>query len=186
MLHKTARADLSPMGGCPASSQTQSTAPCPLSYGTVWFLYVWQCLATHGETGLFVFYVINQRMRYGRGASTQQPGEPTTKTWQCGDTIPTATTEWSPPKPLFRSLRYPGTKARGLRVPRFLFRYAITLPMSAKRTTGRWVVYERRDGEFIFLSRLFATRAQAEKERDKLETTFTYKVSLGVGAVAKK
>ena len=58
--------------------------------------------------------------------------------------------------------------------------------MSAKRTTGRWVVYERRDGEFIFLSRLFATRAQAEKERDKLKGTFTYKVSLGVGAIAKK
>jgi hypothetical protein len=51
---------------------------------------------------------------------------------------------------------------------------------------GRWVVYERRNGEFIFLSRPFATRGQAEKERDKLKATFTYKVSLGVGAVAKK
>jgi hypothetical protein len=65
--------------------------------------------------------------------------------------------------------------------------YVITLPMSAKRTKGRWVVYERRNGEFIFLSRLFTTRAQAEKERDKLEAAFTYKkVSLGVGAIAKK
>jgi hypothetical protein len=91
-----------------------------------------------------------------------------------------------PPKSFFRPLRYPDTKARGLRVPRFLFRYAITLPMSAKRMKGRWVVYERRNGEFIFLSRLFTTRAQAEMERDKLKATFTYKVSLGVGAIAKK
>jgi hypothetical protein len=45
-------------------------------------------------------------------------------------------------------------------------------------------VYERRNGEFIVLSRLFTTRAQAEKERDKLEAMFTYKrVSLGVGVV---
>jgi len=47
-------------------------------------------------------------------------------------------------------------------------------------------VYERRNGEFIFLSRPFTTRAQAETERDKLKGTFTYKVSLGVGAIAKK
>ena len=51
---------------------------------------------------------------------------------------------------------------------------------------SRWVVYERRNGEFIFLSRPFTTRAQAETERDKLKGTFTYKVSLGVGAIAKK
>ncbi len=47
-------------------------------------------------------------------------------------------------------------------------------------------MYERRNGEFIFLSRPFTTRAQAETERDKLKGTFTYKVSLGVGAIAKK
>jgi hypothetical protein len=64
--------------------------------------------------------------------------------------------------------------------------YAITLPMSAKRTKGRWVVYERRNGEFIFLSRLFTTKARAEKERDKLEAMFTgKKVSFSVGFVAK-
>jgi len=63
--------------------------------------------------------------------------------------------------------------------------YAIALAMSAKRTKGRWVVYERRKGEFIFLSRLFTTRAQAEKERDRLEAAFTYKkVSFGVGLVS--
>ena len=56
--------------------------------------------------------------------------------------------------------------------------------MSANRIKGRWVVYERRNGEFIFLSRLFTTRAQAEKGRDKLKATFIYKrVSLGVGVV---
>jgi len=58
--------------------------------------------------------------------------------------------------------------------------------MSAKRTK-RWVVYERRNGEFVFLSRLFTTRAQAEKERDKLKTSFKSRLaSLGVGFVAKE
>jgi hypothetical protein len=48
-------------------------------------------------------------------------------------------------------------------------------------------VYEHRNGEFLFVSRLFTTRAQAEKERDKLEAMFTYKrVSLGVGVVKEK
>src|SRR5258708_29670275 len=89
-----------------------------------------------------------------------------------------------PPKSFFRPLRYPDTKARGLRVPRFLFRYAITLPMSAKRMKGRWVVYERRNGEFIFPSRLFTTRAHADKERYKLHATFTYKLSRTVRALA--
>ncbi len=56
--------------------------------------------------------------------------------------------------------------------------------MSAKRTKGRWVVYEHRNGEFIFVSRPFTTRSQAEKERKKLRATLTYKkVSLGVGVV---
>jgi len=50
-----------------------------------------------------------------------------------------------------------------------------------------WVVYEHGNGEFIRLSRPFTTRAQAEKERDKLKATFTYKrVSLGVGFVVKE
>jgi hypothetical protein len=48
-------------------------------------------------------------------------------------------------------------------------------------------VYEQRNGEFIRLSRLFTTRAQAEKERDKLKATFTYKkVSFGVGFVVNE
>ncbi len=57
--------------------------------------------------------------------------------------------------------------------------------MSAKRMKGQWVVYERRNGEFIRLSRLFTTRAQAEKERDKRKVSLKFKrVSLGVGVVA--
>jgi hypothetical protein len=48
-------------------------------------------------------------------------------------------------------------------------------------------VYEQRKGKFILLSRLFTTRPQAEKERDRLEAAFTYKkVSFGVGLVAKE
>jgi len=48
------------------------------------------------------------------------------------------------------------------------------------------VIYERRNGEFIFLSRLFTTRAQAEKERDERQAAFkSKKVSLGVGVVVK-
>jgi hypothetical protein len=44
-------------------------------------------------------------------------------------------------------------------------------------------VYEHRDKEFVFLSRLFATRARADKERQKLAGTFWRKVSLGVAVV---
>jgi hypothetical protein len=56
----------------------------------------------------------------------------------------------------------------------------------SKRTKGRWVVYEHRNGEFIFVSRPFTTRPQAEKERDKLKAEFRYKrVSLGVGVVSQ-
>jgi hypothetical protein len=72
------------------------------------------------------------------------------------------------------------------RTPESSWSYAISLAMSGKRIKGRWVVYERRDGEFIHLSRLFTTRAQAEKERDKRRAAFkSKKVSLGVGVVVK-
>ena len=70
---------------------------------------------------------------------------------------------------------------------RILLEHALTLPMSAKRPKSRWAVYEQRKGKFIHLSRLFTTRPQAEKERDRLEAAFTYKkVSFGVGVVAKE
>ena len=64
---------------------------------------------------------------------------------------------------------------------------AITLSMSAKRTKGQWVVYEHREGEFVSRSKLYTTRARAQKERDKLEAGLISKqVSLGVGIVAKE
>lgn len=68
----------------------------------------------------------------------------------------------------------------------------MTLAMSAKRTKARWVVYERRQGEFVFLSRLFPTRAQAEKERRKLqaeegrEKLKRDQLSIGVGVVGEE
>jgi hypothetical protein len=53
---------------------------------------------------------------------------------------------------------------------------------SERRVDG--LCTSNRNGEFLCVSRLFTTRAQAEKERDKLEAMFTYKrVSLGVGIV---
>jgi len=61
---------------------------------------------------------------------------------------------------------------------RILLELCYNSPMSAKRTKGRWVVYERRKRGFISLSRLFTTSVQAEKERDKLKATFTYKTGL--------
>jgi hypothetical protein len=51
------------------------------------------------------------------------------------------------------------------------------------KRTKRWVVYEHRNKEFVFLSQLFATRAEADKERQKLTGTFYRKVSLGVAVV---
>ncbi len=59
----------------------------------------------------------------------------------------------------------------------------------SKRTKRRWIVYEHRNGEFIRLSRLFTTKAQAEKEREKREKlrAFTFKkASLGVAVVVKE
>ena len=65
-------------------------------------------------------------------------------------------------------------------------RYAYNSLDVRKTNEESLVVCERRNGEFIFLSRPFTTREQAEKERDKLNATFTYKFSLGVGAMANK
>jgi len=66
----------------------------------------------------------------------------------------------------------------------------IRLRMPTKKTKGKWVVYERRlvgpkyEGEIVYVSKFFATRGQAEKERKKLQGTPEYeKRSLGVGFV---
>ena len=55
--------------------------------------------------------------------------------------------------------------------------------MIAKKS-GRWVVYERREGEFVFLSKLVKTRKEAEKERLRLIERLEHKRSaIGVGFV---
>jgi len=55
--------------------------------------------------------------------------------------------------------------------------------MVAKKS-GRWVVYERREGEFVFLSKLLKTRKEAEKERLRLKERLHHKRSaLGVAFV---
>ena len=55
--------------------------------------------------------------------------------------------------------------------------------MIAKKS-GRWVVYERREGEFVFLSKLLKTRKEAEKERLRLKERLEHKRSaIGVGLV---
>ena len=55
--------------------------------------------------------------------------------------------------------------------------------MVAKKS-GRWVVYERREGEFVFLSKLLKSRKEAEKERLRLKERLQHKRSaIGVGFV---
>jgi hypothetical protein len=50
--------------------------------------------------------------------------------------------------------------------------------------TSGWVIYERRDGEFIFLSKPFKTRKQAEQERTRLNARPERKrAAIGVGFV---
>lgn len=53
------------------------------------------------------------------------------------------------------------------------------------KTSGRWVVYERRDGEFVHLSKKFRTRREAEDERLRLQQAMnSRRKALGVGFVA--
>ncbi len=57
--------------------------------------------------------------------------------------------------------------------------------ISMSNTRGRWVVYERRDGEFVHVSKGFKTRTKAEKERERLQQSLKAKRnSLGVGFLA--
>jgi hypothetical protein len=50
--------------------------------------------------------------------------------------------------------------------------------------TGRWLVYNRADGEFIFLSKPFKTKERADRERTKLRVDPEYaRASVGVGFV---
>lgn len=51
------------------------------------------------------------------------------------------------------------------------------------RTIGKWVVYSFRDGGIVRLSKPFATKKLAEKERVKLMRADHKKSALGVGIV---
>lgn len=50
------------------------------------------------------------------------------------------------------------------------------------KTVGRWVVYERQDGGFVYLSKPLKTRAQAEHEREKLNAKYP-RAAIGVGFI---
>lgn len=52
------------------------------------------------------------------------------------------------------------------------------------KTTGRWVVYERRGAEFAYVSKKFKTRREAENKRQRLQQILNSKRKvLGVGLV---
>ncbi len=54
----------------------------------------------------------------------------------------------------------------------------------AMPNTGRWVVYKRTDGQFVFLSRPFKTKELAEQERIRLSAHPEHaRGSVGVGFV---
>jgi hypothetical protein len=49
-----------------------------------------------------------------------------------------------------------------------------------KKPVGRWIVYERQDGAFVYLSKPLRTKLQAEKERAKLHEKYP-RAAIGVG-----
>jgi hypothetical protein len=52
------------------------------------------------------------------------------------------------------------------------------------KTSGRWVVYEKRGVEFVHVSKAFKTQQEAEKERERLQQALKSKRKvLGVGFV---
>jgi hypothetical protein len=52
------------------------------------------------------------------------------------------------------------------------------------KTSGRWVVYEYNEGQFVFLSKPHKTKEQAERERSELTARRKSRsASLGVGFV---
>ena len=50
------------------------------------------------------------------------------------------------------------------------------------KTVGRWVVYERQDGEFVYLSKPLKTKAQAESARLKLAAKYP-RAAIGIGFI---
>jgi hypothetical protein len=52
------------------------------------------------------------------------------------------------------------------------------------KTSGHWVVYEKRGVEYVHVSKRFETKQEAEKERERLQQKSKSRVkSLGVGFV---
>jgi hypothetical protein len=52
------------------------------------------------------------------------------------------------------------------------------------KSTGRWVVYEKRGVEYVYASKRLVTKQEAEKERERLHQKSKSRVkSLGVGFV---
>jgi len=52
------------------------------------------------------------------------------------------------------------------------------------KTTGHWVVYEKRGVEYVHVSKRFDTKEEAEKERERLQQRSKSKAkTLGVGFV---
>jgi hypothetical protein len=51
-----------------------------------------------------------------------------------------------------------------------------------KKPVGRWVVYERQDGAFVYLSKPLKTKERAEKERAKFDKKYP-RAAIGVGFV---
>lgn len=50
------------------------------------------------------------------------------------------------------------------------------------KTSGRWVVYEKRGVEYVHLSKGFQTKQEAEKERERLQQNLkSRRKTLGVG-----
>jgi hypothetical protein len=54
------------------------------------------------------------------------------------------------------------------------------------KSTGRWVVYEKRGVEYVHVSKPFKTKPEAEKERERLQQGLkSRQKTLGVGIVSE-
>ena len=52
------------------------------------------------------------------------------------------------------------------------------------KSTGHWVVYEKRGVEYVYVSKRFETKQEAEKERERLHQNLEVRrKALGVGFV---
>jgi hypothetical protein len=54
------------------------------------------------------------------------------------------------------------------------------------KTSGRWVVYEKRGLEYVHVSKRFKTKQEAEKERERLQQGLKSRwKELGVGIISE-